>query len=223
MSENIKAIIFGVTGMVGEGVLHECLNHSGIESVLIVNRRPCGIKHKKLTEIIHKDFFDLSSIKHRLQGFNACYYCAGIFPVGKKESEYKLITYDLTISVAKILAELNPEMSFCYVSGTGTDSSEAGKNMWARIKGKTENELLKMNFKSAYMFRPGYINPIKGLANANTMNKILSPFYPLLSAVLPKYVCTLEDLGKSMINSTQYGYSSKILENVDIKNFAEYN
>ncbi len=142
----IKAIITGVTGMVGEGVLHECLLHPDVESVLVINRKPCGVKHEKLKEIIHKDFFDLSSIEDQLSGYNACYFCAGVSSVGKKEDEYKRITYDLTLNFAKTLLKLNPDMTFCYVSGVGTDSTEKGRSMWARVKGKTENDLLKLRF-----------------------------------------------------------------------------
>ena len=161
----IRAIITGVTGMVGEGVLHECLLHPAVESVLVINRKPCGIKHQKLIEIIHQDFFDLSPIDNHLTGYNACYFCAGVSSVGIKEEEYKHITYDLTLNFAKTLLKLNSEMTFCYVSGVGTDSTEKGRSMWARVKGKTENDLLKLGFKDAYMFRPGYIQPTKGLKN----------------------------------------------------------
>ncbi|MFI5237978.1 MAG: NAD-dependent epimerase/dehydratase family protein, partial [Ignavibacteriales bacterium] len=184
----IRAIITGVTGMVGEGVLHECLLHPDIESVLVINRKPCGVKHNKLKEIIHKDFFDLSSIKNQLAGHNACYFCAGVSSVGKKEDEYKRITYDLTLNFANTLVKLNPEMTFCYVSGVGTDSTEKGRSMWARVKGKTENDLMKLPFKAAYMFRPGYIQPTKGLKNSYKIYKVFTPFYPILKTLFPKYV-----------------------------------
>ena len=153
----IKTIITGSTGMVGEGVLHECLQHPDVESVLVINRKPCGIIHDKLKEIILKDFFDLSQIENQLSGYNTCYFCAGVSSVGKKEDEYKRITYDLTMNFAKTLLRLNPEMVFTYVSGVGTDNTEKGRSMWGRVKGKTENDLLKLPFKAAYMFRPGYI------------------------------------------------------------------
>ena len=149
----IKAIITGATGMVGEGVLHECLLHPDVESVLVINRKPCGVKHEKLKEIIHKDFLDLSAIEEQLAGYNACYFCAGVSSVGKKEDEYTRITYDLTLNFANTLVKLNPDMTFCYVSGVGTDSTEKGRSMWARVKGKTENDLLKLPFKAAYMFQ----------------------------------------------------------------------
>jgi len=212
----INAIVTGTTGMVGEGVLHECLLHPDVESVLVINRKPCGVKHEKLKEIIHKDFFDLSSIEDKLTGYNACYFCAGISSIGKKEDEYKHITYDLTMQVAKTLVKLNPDMTFCYVSGVGTDSTEKGRSMWARVKGKTENDLLKLPFKAAYMFRPGYIQPTKGLKNTFLVYKLGAPFYSVWKLLFPKYVCTLKELGLAMINSALYGSDKKILECKDI-------
>lgn len=211
-----KAILTGATGMVGEGVLHECLNHPDIDSVLVINRKPCEVKHEKLKEIIHKDLFALSSIEDQLTEYNACYFCAGVSSVGKKENEYKQITYDLTMNFANTLVSLNPGMTFCYVSGVGTDSTEKGKSMWARVKGKTENDLLKLPFKSVYMFRPGYIQPTKGLRNTYNMYKVAAPFYPLWKFLFPKYVTTLREIGLAMINVTLYGSSKKILECRDI-------
>lgn len=214
--KKIKAILTGVTGMVGEGVLHECLLNPDVESVLVINRKPCGVKHKKLKEIIHKDFFDLSSIENQFAEYNACYFCAGVSSMGKSEQEYIRLTYDLTLNFANTLLKLNPKMTFCYVSGTGTDSSEKGKTMWARVKGKTENDLLKIPFQSAYMFRPGYIQPIKGLKNTKGPYKILAPFYPLWKFLFPKLLVRLEEIGKAMINVTLYGSDKKILECKDI-------
>jgi len=216
----IRAIITGATGMVGEGVLHECLLHSDVESVLVINRKPCGVKHEKLKEIIHKDFFDLSAIEDQPKGYNACYFCAGVSSVGKKEDEYTRITYDLTMNFANKLVKLNSDMTFCYVSGVGTDSTEKGRSMWARVKGKTENDLLKLPFKAAYMFRSGYIQPTKGLKNAYKAYKIFAPFYPLIKLLFSKYVVTLKQLGLSMINSTLYGSDKKILECRDIVNLS---
>ena len=212
----IKAIITGATGMVGEGVLHECIHHPDVESVLVINRKPCEVKHEKIKEIIHKDFLDLSAIEEQLKEYNACYFCAGVSSVGKKEDEYKRITYDLTLNLANKLVKINPDMTFCYVSGVGTDSTEKGRSMWARVKGKTENDLLKLPFKAAYMFRPGYIQPTKGLKNAYKAYKIFAPFYPVWKTLFAKYVVTLEQLGLSMINSTLYGSDKKILECRDI-------
>ncbi|MDH3267948.1 MAG: NAD-dependent epimerase/dehydratase family protein [Ignavibacteria bacterium] len=208
----IKAIITGTTGMVGEGVLHECLQHPDVESVLVINRKSCGVKHQKLKEIIHKDFFDMSSIENQLAGYNACYFCAGVSSVGKKEDEYKRITYDLTMNFANTLVKLNSDMTFCYVSGVGTDSTEKGRSMWARVKGKTENDLLKLPFKAAYMFRPGYIQPVIGLKNAYKIYKIFTPIYPVLKRLFPKYVVALEEIGLAMINVTLFGSNNKILE-----------
>jgi len=208
----IKAIITGSTGMVGEGVLHECLLHPVVESVLVINRKPCEIKHEKLKEIIHKDFSNLSPIEDQLAGYNACYFCAGVSSVGKNEDEYTRITYDLTMNFANTLVRLNPDMTFCYVSGVGTDSTEKGRSMWARVKGKTENDLLKLPFKAAFMFRPGYIQPNKGLKNTYRIYKVFSPFYPLFKLLFSKYVTTLREIGLAMINVTLNGSAKKILE-----------
>ena len=217
---NVKTIIFGATGMVGQGVLHECLKHPLVESVLVINRRSCGVQHAKLTEIIHKDFFDLSPIKAQLAGYNAAYFCMGVSSFGMKESDYRRVTYDLTLHVARTLAEVNPDMTFTYVSGSGTDSSEQGRTMWARVKGKTENALLEL-FPKSYMFRPGYIQPTHGLKNAYKMYRILAPFYPLWKSLFPKYVCTLEDLGLSMIHATLNAPEKTIFKNPDIRVLAQ--
>jgi putative NADH-flavin reductase len=217
----IRAIITGATGMVGEGVLHECLNHPDVESVLVINRKPCGVKHNKLKEIIHKDFFDHTEIEDQLPGYNACFFCAGVTSVGKKEDEYRRLTYDLTMNFAETLVKVNGEKSreiaFCYVSGTGTDSTERGKTMWARVKGKTENDLMKLPFKKAYMFRPGYIQPIKGLKNTYTVYKFLASFYPILKTFFLKYTVTLKEVGLAMINVALYNPEKKILECGDIR------
>ncbi len=202
--------------MVGEGVLHECLLHPDVESVLVINRKPRGVEHPKLKEIIHEDFFNLSSIEDQLARYNACYYCAGVSSVGKKKSEYKHITYDLTISFAKTLIKLNPGMTFCYISGVGTDSTEKGTVMLARVKGKTAYNLLELPFKAAYAFRPGYIQPTMGLKNTYKMYKVAAPFYPLGKLLFPKYVTTLREIGLAMINVTLYGSSKQILECRDI-------
>lgn len=212
---NIKAIIFGATGMVGEGILHECLKHPSVESVLIINRRPFGLQHKKLKEIIHNDFHDLSNIESQLKGYNVAYFCMGVSSFGLKEDVYRHITFDLTMHVAHTLKKINPDITFTYVSGSGTDSSEQGRNMWARVKGKTENDLLAL-FDSAYMFRPGYIQPTKGLKNTYRIYKILSPLYPLWKTLFASYVCTLEDLGLAMIHTTIKKIEINRLENRDI-------
>jgi uncharacterized protein YbjT (DUF2867 family) len=214
---SIKAIIFGATGMVGEGVLHEALNDAAVDSILVVGRRSCNVQHKKLTELLHTDFYDYTKIENNLRGYNACFFCLGVTSVGKNEEEYRRLTYDLTMAAAHTLSRLNPDMVFCYVSGVGTDSSEKGRIMWARVKGKTENDLMKLPFKSVYAFRPGFIKPIAGMKNTQTFSKILAPFYPVLSLLFPKYVCTLEYLGRSMISVADKGYSKRILECLEIE------
>ena len=205
--------------MVGEGVLRICLNSPKVESVLVVNRKPCEISHPKLKEVIHKDFMDLTPIEDQLKGYNACYFCAGISSVGKKMDEYKRITYDLTMNFAKTILRLNPDSIFTYVSGSGTDSTEKGKLAWARIKGKTENDLLNLGFKDSYMFRPGYIEPLKDQKFAYKIYKFFSPIYPLLNKLFPKYVGSMEELGNSMINVTLNGNEKKVLEVRDIRKF----
>jgi uncharacterized protein YbjT (DUF2867 family) len=213
---NLNVILFGATGMVGEGVLHETLKDERVKSVLVIGRRPCEVAHPKLREIIHRDFYDYSAIQDRLSGYNACFFCLGVTSIGKNEEEYRKLTYDLTMAAANALAGRNPDMAFCYVSGAGTDSTEQGRSMWARVKGKTENDLTTLPFKAVYAFRPGYIKPIPGLQHAYTMSKMIAPFYPLLRAAFSKYVCTLEDVGNAMVNVCAEGYSKKILECEDI-------
>ncbi|MBS1668614.1 MAG: epimerase [Bacteroidetes bacterium] len=220
-NETIKAIITGSTGMVGEGVLHECLLHPKVESVLIINRRPSGISHPKLQEIIHTDFFDFSGIENQLVGYNACYFCLGVSSVGMKEPEYYRLSNTLTLQLANTLSKLNPSMTFCYVSGAGTDSSEKGRMMWARVKGKTENDLFKLPFDQVFAFRPGYMHPTKGLKNTIRSYKYMSWLYPLLKRIFPNQVSTLKDLGIAMIHVTLHGYDKKTLEVPDIKSVSK--
>jgi len=210
----IKAIIFGATGMVGEGVLHECLKDSGVDSVLVIGRRPCGVKHGKLKEVIHNDFFDYSAIEGALKGYTACFFCLGVSAIGKNEADYTRVTYDLTMQAARTLLRLNPDMTFCYVSGLGTN--DKGRSMWARVKGRTENEVAKLPFKAVYLFRPGFINPTKGLKNANPIAKVFALFYPVWKVLFRNYVCTLEELGLAMIHAAADGAPKQILENPDI-------
>ena len=216
MTQKIRAILTGATGMVGEGVLHECLQHEEVESVLVINRKPCGVSHPKLKEIIHTDFFDLAHLEPQLSGYNACFFCLGVSSVGMKEPEYTRITYDLTMNVAQTLGKLNPGMTFCYISGAGTDSTEKGKMMWARVKGKTENDLVKLPFKAAYSFRPPFMLPTKGLKNALPYYQYVSWLYPVFRPVFPGYFITLKELGLAMINSVIFGSGKKVLESKDI-------
>jgi hypothetical protein len=212
----MKAILVGATGMVGAGVLQVALGDPAVESVLVVGRKPCEIRHPKVTEIIHDNFFDLAPIQDRLRGFAACFFCVGVTSIGKNEQEYRKLTYDLTIAVATTLSALNPGMVFCYVSGTGTDSSEGGRVMWARIKGKTENDLMKLPFKAVFNFRPGVIKPVNGQANIHPLYGLLGWTFPLWRLFSPGFVCTMEDLGRSMIQVALSGHSKHILENTDI-------
>jgi uncharacterized protein YbjT (DUF2867 family) len=216
MNGKVRAIITGSTGMVGEGVLHECLQHAEVESVLVINRKPCGVSHPNLKEIIHGDFFDLSPIESRLTGYNACFFCLGVSSVGMKQAEYYKISYTLTMNVAETLSRLNKEMTFCYVSGAGTDGTEKGRMMWARVKGKTENELMKLPFKAAYAFRPAFMLPTKGLKNALPYYKYVTWLYPVLHPLFPNYFHTLKELGLAMINSVVSGSGKKVLEAKDI-------
>jgi uncharacterized protein YbjT (DUF2867 family) len=215
-TSKIKAIITGATGMVGEGVLTECLQHKDVEEVLVINRRPCGVAHPKLKEIIHSNFYDLTPIQNQLTGYNACFFCLGVSSVGMKEAEYHRVTYDLTMHVATTLSRLNPDMIFCYVSGAATDSTEQGKVMWARVKGKTENDLMKLPFKRVYNFRPGFMEPTQGMKNIKSYYKYLGWLAPAIRFAAPKFICTLQELGIAMIHVATKGYEKQVLEVPDI-------
>jgi uncharacterized protein YbjT (DUF2867 family) len=216
LNTKIKAIITGATGMVGEGVLHECLQHNDIDSVLVIGRKPCGISHSKLKEIVNKDLFNLTEIENQLKGYGACFFCLGTSSVGMKEAEYYKITYTLTLNFAETLSKLNPDMTFCYISGYGTDSTEKGRIMWARIKGKTENDLMKLPFRKVYNFRPGFMQPTKGLKNTLGFYKYICWLYPLMRRIMPKFFSTLKELALAMIHSATIGYDKQILEVKDI-------
>lgn len=209
--------------MVGEGVLHECLEHPDVESVLVINRRPCGKVHPKLKEILHSDFTDFSEIEDRLTGYNSAYLCMGTTSFRMSEKDYAHITYDMTLALASTLARLNPDLSLCYVSGVGSDSTEAGKLMWTRIKGKTENALLKLPIKQALMFRAGIIQPTKGLDNAYLMYKLVNPVLPLLRKLFPKSFCSLEEIGQAMIETSLNGFTKPIVDVIDMVDLASKN
>ena len=222
----LKVMITGATGMVGEGVLYECLQHPEIEKVLVVTRNPCGYSHPKLTEIVHRNFFDFSTINTELTGYNACYFCLGVTSTGKNEAEYTKLTYTLTLGFASILAALNPDMTFCYISGAGTDSSEKGRIMWARVKGKTENDLMRLSFKQVYNFRPAGIEPFLPLRPSQTYYKsykYLGWLFSIMKAVTPNYIVSLKDIAAALINTSLTGYSNNILEVKDIKILAKAN
>jgi uncharacterized protein YbjT (DUF2867 family) len=217
----LKIILFGATGMVGQGALRECLLDPDVTEVLIVGRSTTGRKHAKIQEIVHKNLYDLSPIAPQLAGYDACFFCLGVSSVGMSEADYTKITHDLTLAVAHVLAQQNPQMVFLYVSGTGTDSTERGSSMWASVKGRTENELLREPFRAAYMLRPGYIQPMHGVASKTPLYRIfyvvLSWLYPVLRLAARKYVITTEDLGRAMIKIAKSGAPKRVLENSDIE------
>lgn len=220
----LNVIITGATGMIGEGVLYQSLNHPEVERVLVITRNSTGYTHPKLTEIIHQDLSDISSLGDLLNGYNACYFCLGVTAVGKNEADYTRLTYTLTLNFAKTLAEHNPEMTFCYISGAGTDSTENGRTMWARVKGRTENDLMRLPFRKVYNFRPGGIEPFLPLRPTQTYYKTykyLKPIFVLMKWIAPGMVISLKDLAAAMINSTLVGYHTNVLEMKDMKILAK--
>jgi uncharacterized protein YbjT (DUF2867 family) len=206
--------------MVGQGVLRECLLDPGVQSVLSIGRSAAGQQRPKLRELIHADFLDYSAIEQKLSGFDACFFCLGVSSAGMTEERYKHVTYDIVLAAARTLTQLNPEMTFIYVSGMGTDSSERGSSMWARVKGKTENDLLRLPFKAAYMFRPAMIVPLHGVKSKTKLYRVfyavLGPLLPLLNGRFPKYVTTTEQIGRAMIKVAEDGWPKPVLENSDI-------
>ncbi|MEZ0485791.1 NAD-dependent epimerase/dehydratase family protein [Fibrella aquatica] len=214
---NIRAIVTGATGMVGEGVLHECLQDSRVKQVLSVSRKPSGLTHPKLQELIVPDFYDLSAVASQLKGYNACFFCLGVSSVNLKEPDYYRLTHTLTMNMATLLSRQNPDMTFCYVSGMGTDSTEQGITMWARVKGKTENNLMALPFKQVFNFRPGYIHPTPDMKHTKSYYKYINWLYPILSRIVPSYVVTLQQLSRAMINTVGQGKQRRILEVNDIK------
>ena len=216
----MKVILFGATGMVGQGVLRECLLDRDVQQILSIVRTPSGQQHPKLRELVHSNFFDYSTIESELRGFDACFFCLGVSSAGMDEAKYTHLTYELTLAAATTLARPNPEMTFVYVSGASTDSTERGRIMWARIKGKTENDLLKLPFRAAYMFRPGFIQPLHGIRSKTKLYQFfytaLHPILPLLKSAFPKSITTTEELGRAMLNVAKHGCPKPILEVPDI-------
>jgi uncharacterized protein YbjT (DUF2867 family) len=219
----VKVVLFGATGMVGAGVLNECLRDDRVTSVLAVVRSPMRVKHPKLRELIRRDFFDYRDATDDFRGAHACFFCLGVTSVGKTEDEYHRLTYVIALAAARTMAGVNPGMTFCYVSGQGTDSTERGRVMWARIKGKTENELLRLPLK-AYMFRPGYIQPLGGIKSKTRVYRvfyqIMAPVYPVLRRLTPNLVTTNQMVGRAMIEVAIRGYPSRVLEVRDINRVA---
>lgn len=220
----MKVIITGATGMVGKGVLLECLDNSDVTSVLILNRTSVGLSHDKLREIIVGDFYDLSAIAKDLKGYDACFFCLGVSAVGMAEEKYYKITHDITLALATMLSEINPDMIFNYVSGTGTDETLKSRQMWARVKGKTENDVLALPFRKALMFRPGLIIPEKGIRSKtpfyNFIYVVLKPLLPLFKKLMPDSITTTTVVGRAMIQSVLNGSDKIHLENKDINQLA---
>jgi uncharacterized protein YbjT (DUF2867 family) len=214
--KGIKVIITGATGMVGEGVLLVCLREPAVEKILIINRKPSGITHPKLTEIIHEDFHDLPAVEEYLAGYDACFFCLGVSSVGMKMDRYRRVTYDLTMHFGETVSRLNSDMVFIYVSGAGTDGSEKGRTEWARIKGKTENDLRKLSFRRVYGYRPGFIKPVTGQKKAHAFYTYINWFMPLGRKLSPDYFNTMEELALSMIRLVRNDYATETINGKDI-------
>jgi uncharacterized protein YbjT (DUF2867 family) len=216
----LRVIITGASGMVGEGVLHECLKSDLVKEVLVLGRRACGTTHPKMKELLHSNFHDISAIADHLTGYDACFFCAGVSSVGKKEDEFYHLTYSLTMHVAETLAKQNSNMTFCYVSGAGTDSSEKGRLMWARVKGKTENDLTKLPFAQVYNFRPGIIESLPGMKNTIKLYKYFKWLIPVVKLFSKNGVVSPVEIGQAMLKVATKGYKKQILEVKDIKELA---
>ncbi len=216
----MKIIIFGATGMVGAGALLECLADPRVERVLAIVRKSTGVHHAKLEEVLHADFYDYAALQARWTEFDACLFCLGVTSVGMDEPAYRRLTFDLTMTAARSMAVVNRNMVFCYVTGAGTDSSARGRVMWARVKGETENALLALPFKAAYMFRPGYIQPMKGVRSKTRWYQAaydrVGSFYPLLRRIAPGWVTDTETIGRALLRVAADGYPTRVLEGRDI-------
>jgi len=212
----MKVIVTGVTGMVGEGVMHICLGDDRISEVLVLTRKSVGITHPKLKEVVHPDFYNLAPVEDKLKGYDACFFCLGVSSVGMKEPDYFKVTHTLTLHVATTLVKYNTGMTFIYVSGAGTDSTEKGRSMWARVKGKTENDLMKLPFKNVFAFRPGFIKPIPGLKHTHSFYKYILWMFPIGRALYTKGFCTMQELALAMIRCAEKGYEKKVVEGGDI-------
>ena len=216
----MNVLILGATGMVGQGVMRECLLDGGVARVVTLGRRATGTAHAKVRELVHADLFHLAPIEQELAGLDACFYCLGATAAGKSEAEYARINHDMTLAIAETLARLDPDMTFIYVSGMGTDSTERGRAMWARVKGRTENALLRLPFRAAYMLRPGIILPMHGIKSRTTLYRLfyslMTPLYPALRALFPRAITTTEQLGQVMLRLARSGYSKPVLESADI-------
>lgn len=216
----MKVLVFGATGMIGQGVLRECLRDADVEQTAALGRSPSGIQGAKFTEIVHPDLSNYAGLEDRLRGFDACFFCLGVSAAGMKEADYERVTYCLTLTAAAALARLNEGMIFIYVSGAGADSTERGRSMWARVKGHTENSLLRLPL-DAYMFRPGLIQPLDGIQSKTASYRLLymlaKPLLPLLRRAFPNRVLTTREMGRAMLSVARHGYNKRILETADIR------
>jgi uncharacterized protein YbjT (DUF2867 family) len=216
----MKLLLFGATGMVGQGALRECLIAADVQRVTTVGRTPVGRPHARLRDIVHANLFDLSALESQLADVDACFFCLGVSALGMTEEAYTKLTYDLTLSVAQALVRMNPRMTFVYVSGVGTDDSERGRTMWARVKGRTENALLRLPFAKAFMFRPGIIIPMHGIVSKTALYRIIyavmTPLYPVLRRAMPTTITSTEQVGRAMLEVARHGYATPILEPADI-------
>jgi len=217
----MKALIFGATGMVGQGVLRESLRAADVEQVMVIGRTAVETTNPKLQALVVPDLAQLDAVEAQLQGFDACFFCLGVSSAGMDEAQYSRLTYDLALAVAEVLARLNPNMTFVYVSGAGTDSSEKGKSMWARVKGRTENALLRLPFKAVYLFRPGVIQPLNGAVSKTSAYRwtyrVMAPLLPLLRKLFPRHVLTTESVGQAMLGVARRGAEKAVLEAPDIQ------
>jgi uncharacterized protein YbjT (DUF2867 family) len=220
----VNVLIFGATGMVGQGLLRECLLDQGVRQVTTVGRTASRVQHPKVRHIVHQDLCDYTAIESELCGFNACFFCLGIASAGMKEADYERITFNIPLAAAQTLVRLNPRMTFVHVSGAGADSSERGRVMWARIKGKTENALLRLPFEGVYIFRPGVIQPLHGIASRTRLYRVIygvmKPVIPLLRRFFPGQILTTEILGRAMLQAARSGAPKHILESADINALA---
>lgn len=217
----MKIILTGATGLVGEGVLLVCLENPTVTEVLSISRKPIDHKHTKLKELIVKDFSEIENYGEQLKKYDGCFFCAGVSAIGENEESFTKKTFDFVVNFATSLAQINPSMTFIYVSGSRTDSTEQGKVMWARVKGRTENALMKLPFKAEYNFRPGFMKPINGQKNVRFIYRVFEWFYPLWLLILPNWACTMREVGLAMIHCVSRGYDKQILEVADIKKQAK--
>ena len=216
----MNVVIFGATGMVGQGVLRECLQAQDVTRVQTIGRSATGRTHVKLRELVHANLFDYTTVESQLTNVDACFFCLGVASSGMNEADYTRVTHDLTLTAAATLARLNPNMTFVYVSGTGTDSSESGRMMWARVKGRTENDLRRLPFKAVYAFRPGFIQPLDGIRSRTPLYRVFysltAPLWPIARRLFPSVVITTRQIGQAMLTVARHGYPKTILENPDI-------